>query len=97
MIITTEEKAMQVDAIVISSNTICGYSSSEKTDDIKVSSHLKKLLSQNGIDKMTVKIFNDYKSFLTRAEGLNSMRSVDKSENSRFENEVKKTILSTCM
>ena len=32
MVLTTHEKIMQIDSVVISNNTICGYTSNPKTD-----------------------------------------------------------------
>lgn len=95
--IITSEKVMPVDVIAISDHTVCGFTSSKKTDEKAVAEHLKKILGQHKINKVTVKIFHDYKAFLSRAEGLNNMRSIDKEEAPGPENEIRKAILGTSM
>lgn len=78
LIITSEKKAMPVDAIAISKNTICGYAKNEKVDTAYLANHIKSILQQNKIEKVTVKIFHDYVAFLSRAEGMNSIAAVEK-------------------
>ncbi|MGN1267609.1 MAG: hypothetical protein ACI4UH_06690 [Dorea sp.] len=97
LIITSPEKVMPIDAIVISGHTVCGYTSGEKTDEVKVAKYLKEMLSHNGCEKVTVKVFHDYVAFLSRAEGMNNIASIDKSDNRRLERKIKKAILSTSM
>ena len=46
---------------------------------------------------MTVKIFHDYKAFLSRVEGMNNIVEVGHTENVREDRAVQKLILSTCM
>lgn len=95
LIITGNEKVMPVQAFVISGNTICGYTTSEKTDEAMLAKYLKQLLSKNGYDKVTVKIFHDYRAFITRAEGLNNMASVSKMVNRQYEDQLKQIIFTT--
>lgn len=94
-IITGNEKVMPVQAFVISGNTICGYTTSEKTDETMLAKYLKQLLAQSGYDKVTVKILHDYHAFITRAEGLNNMASVSKIRDQQYENQLKQIILTT--
>ena len=68
LVVAGQAKLMQLDVVVISGNTVCGYASSEKTDEAKLADYLKKLFSAGGYEKITVKIFHDYKAFLARAE-----------------------------
>lgn len=95
MIITSKEKIMPVDVVVISGNTVCGYTSSPKTDDVKCARHLKEMLHTEHYEKVTVKIFHDYKAFLTRAEGMNSIVQIEQYENRKREEGIRKLILST--
>lgn len=97
MIITSKEKVMPVDVVVIYGNTVCGYTSSSKIDETKCSRYLKEMLAANHYDKMTVKIFRDYKAFLSRAEGMNSIAAVEKNESRRREKEIKRLILTVSM
>lgn len=97
LVITSPEKVMPVDVVVISGHTVCGYTSSEKTDEARVSKYLKEMLLANGCEKVTVKIFHDYVSFLSRAEGMNNIASIEKNDQKRLERKIRKTILTTSM
>lgn len=97
MIITSKEKVMPVDVIVIYGSTVCGYTSSLKTDEVKCSKYLKEMLAGNRYDKMTVKIFRDYTAFLSRAEGMNNIAAVEKNASSRKERDIKRLILTVSM
>lgn len=97
LIITSNEKVMPVEAMVISGHVVCGYSESPKTDETELARHLKSLLKANRMDKITVKIFHDYDAFLARAEGMNNMASVDGTGTGKRERSIKNIILSTAM
>lgn len=97
MVLTSPEKIMPVEALVISGNTICGYTRKKKVNPEKTAEYIKKKLSENHIDKMTVKIFSDYTAFLSRAEGMNRILEIDGNANQKFENRVCKIILSLSM
>lgn len=77
LLVTSEKKAMQIDALVISPTTICGYTSSPQTDTEDAARHIKHMLEKNKIKKITVKIFKDYKAFKSRAEGMENIVSVE--------------------
>ncbi len=93
MVVTSKEKIMQVDCVVISNNTVCGYAHSQKTDPSYVSGHIKKILAQNRLGKVSVKIFPDYMAFLTRAEGMNNIASVEQGDTKEREELIKQIIL----
>ena len=97
LVITSPEKVMLVDAIVISGHTVIGYASNTKTDEVTCARYLKDMLNANHHEKMTVKIFHDYKAFLSRVEGMNNIVEVGHTENGREDRAVRKLILSTCM
>ena len=97
MVITSSEKVMPVDAIVISDHIVCGYTSSPKTDETALAKHIKNILKNYRYDKMTVKIFHDYVAFLSRAEGMNNIAAVDKPNSRKKEREIKNIILSISM
>ena len=84
---------MPVDAFVISDHTVCGFSSSRKTDDAKVSAYLKELLKNNHVEKVTVKVFHDYTAFLARAEGMNNIMTVDRPSDRKRENTIRRLLL----
>lgn len=46
---------------------------------------------------MTIKIFHDYKAFLSRAEGMNNIAAVEKNESLRRERAILKIILNISM
>lgn len=96
-IITGDDKIMPVDVFVISGHTVFGYTSSEKTDEVKVARYLKEMLHNNRIDKVTVKVLHDYKAFLARAEGMNSIMTVEQPENRKKEKKIRHLILTTSM
>lgn len=93
LIITSEKKAMKIDAIVISRNVVCGYAKAPKFDTDYAAKHIKSILEQNGIEKVTVKIFKDYVAFLSRAEGMQNIASIEKNEPGRREQEIEQLIL----
>ena len=93
LIITSEKKAMPVEAIVISNHTICGYAQNKKVDTDYLARHIKAILRQNKIEKVTVKIFHDYVAFLSRAEGMNNIAAVEKREPGEWEEDVRQILL----
>lgn len=97
LVVTSEKKAMQVDAIAISNNTVFGYTSNKKTEPEEVTKRLKELMETTKYNKVTVKIFPDYVAFLSRVEGLNSIMAIEKMDTKRRERAIRKHILSTCM
>lgn len=92
-VFTSSDKIMPVDSLVISDNTICGYSSSEKIDIAYTTKHIREILEQNKYQKMTVKIFDNYTAFLTRAEGMNNIAAVEKNDTKNKEEAIRRLIL----
>lgn len=97
MVITSKEKIMPVDAVVISGNTVCGYASSPKTDEAKAADHIKEMLRQNRMEKVTVKIFRDYTAFISRVEGMNNIAAIDRPDTKKQEQRIRNTILNISM
>ncbi len=96
-VITSYEKVLPVDCFVISDNIVCGYTHHKKVDAEYAARHIKAMLEQNGYQKVTVKIFQDYTKFIARVEGLNSMRKVDHEQNQRKEEGIKRVLLNISM
>lgn len=71
LVLTSEKHIMPIDSVLISNNTICGYSSSEKIDTAFAEKHIKQYLYANQFTDVSVKIFRDEKAFLKRAEEMN--------------------------
>ena len=97
MVITSRDKVMPVDAIVISGHVVCGYASSPRTDETLLAKHIKDMLKASHYDKMTVKIFHDYVAFLSRAEGMNNIASIEKADTRKKEREIRNIILNLSM
>jgi len=97
LIVTSEQKIMPIDCVAISGNTVCGYASNKKTDLNHASKHIKNILNNNGYQNVTVKIFDGYTAFLSRAEGMNSIAAIDKLDNKRLEEGIRGIILNISM
>lgn len=96
MLITNTEKVMPVPAMVIWGHTVCGYTESSRTDEAECAAGIREMLKENHYDKMTVKIFRDYKAFLLRAEGMNNIAAVEK-RSGKMEHAIRKLILTVSM
>jgi len=92
LVITSERKSMPIEAIAISNNTVCGYAKNKKVDTAYTAKHIKSILAQNKLEKVTVKIFHDYVAFLSRAEGMNNIAAVEHNGPSRREEEISEII-----
>ncbi len=97
LLLTSYEKIMPIDCIVISGSTICGYASNKKMDSIYAAQHIKKILGQNNFTNLTVKIFPDYVAFLSRAEGMNNIAEVDKTNSTKKDRRMKQIILNVSL
>ncbi|MBQ8803991.1 MAG: hypothetical protein IJZ53_10175 [Tyzzerella sp.] len=93
MVFTSEKAIMPVESIVISDNTICGYTSNKKVDTVFAAKHIKQILHANQFTKVSVKIFDNYTAFLTRAEGMNNIEAIEKTDTRKKEEAIKKIIL----
>lgn len=97
MIITSREKIMPVNCIVLSGNTIFGYTDNEKVDLKYAATHIRGILNQNQFPDVSVKILNNYTAFLARAEGLDSIAAVEKSDTKEVEQRMANVILNISM
>lgn len=97
MIITSREKIMPVTAVVIAGNTVFGYAPDKKTDPEEAAKHIKNVLEENRISKITVKILSDYTPFLARVEGLNNIAQVEKEDRRKRERKICRIILNISM
>ena len=57
MVLTSSEKVMPVEALLISRNLICGYASRTKVPLKETEQYIVRILKENHYDKVTVKIF----------------------------------------
>ena len=96
LIITSTEKVMSVEAVVISGHVVCGFTSNPKTDETILARYIKTTLKNQRYDKMTVKIFHDYQAFLARVEGMGNIAAVQKPDKRRDQT-VRKILYSISM
>lgn len=97
LVLTGNDKVMHIDAVVISGHTVCGYTSNPKTDEAETARYIKDMLEKNQIEKVTVKIFHDYTAFLSRAEGMNNIATVENPDTGKKEQKIRQLILATAM
>lgn len=93
MVVTDSKRFMPIESLVILDNTVCGYAPNPKTDVNETGKHIKEILVQNQYDKVSVKIFNDYTAYITRAEGMQNMAAVSRPDTKKKEEGIKHIIL----
>lgn len=97
MIITSYEKIMPIDSIVILGNVVCGYAGSGRTDSDAAARYLKKMLANNRYGSVSVKIFTDYHAYVSRVKGLERMAEVGKEQVGQHEEGIRQVIISLSM
>ena len=97
LVLTSTEKIMAVDCIVVSGSTIFGYTHYEKTDPEETQKHIKNILSENGFTGFTVRILREYKAFLARAEGLDHIAAVEKADTSAQDRKICSLLLNVSL
>lgn len=93
MVFTSEKKVMPVDSVVIFNNTVCGYTSNSKVEKEVAGQHIKQYLHANQFTKVTVKIFHDYATFLTRLDEMNQLATGKNHESGNTEEGIRRVIL----
>lgn len=89
MVFTNEKKIMPVESIVIQKHTVCGYTPNNKVKCQDIEQHLKQYLSANSISNVTIKIFNDFDSFINREKELRAL-----SEKGECDDAIRRILLS---
>lgn len=74
LVFTSEKKIMPVESIVIKGNTVCGYTSKKKHSPQIIEEHLKQYLNANQLQKASIKIFDDFTTYLVRVEEMNRLQ-----------------------
>lgn len=97
LVLTSREKMMPLDCIVISGRTLCGYTPNRKLDLTYTAEYIKEMYTKNGEEKIAVKLFHEYKPFLARAEGLNNMAAVEKKDTAAYEERLRELLLTVSM
>lgn len=75
MIFTTYDKNFYVDHIAVAGNTVCGFSSSAKTDAELCEQHILSVLKLDGHKNVSVKIFKDMKKYTERLKQMQSLEA----------------------
>lgn len=97
MLITSREKIMPVDCAVVFKETVIGYTHSKKVNLEETARYIKSILTENHFSDTTVKIVNNYQTFLTRIEGLDSQMVEEKEETPGKEEEILRLILNVSL
>ena len=97
LIITSREKIMPVECMVLSGNSIYGYTENDKVDLKYAATHIQGILNQNQFSDVSVKLLNNYTAFIARAEGLNSIAAIETNDTKELEEKMKFIILCISM
>lgn len=93
MVLTSSDKIMPIDCAVFYGNMICAYTSSEKINISYTIKHISQILEKNKYSQVSVKIFDNYTAFLSRAEGIHNMAEVDRPDTKERESAIRRLIL----
>ena len=80
MYFTSYQKNFSVSHMVLKGNVLCGITESPKCDCKAAEEHLEKMLKQEGIKNMTVKIFSQSNKYIDRLSQLTDL-NVDEHKN----------------
>ena len=93
LVITSEKKAMPVAAVAIYNNTICGYVPVKKSGCGLCRKAYQIHYEAEPVRQGGGQAFHDYKAFLTRAEGMNNIASVEQQDTRKHEEMIKGLLL----
>ena len=93
MVLTSTEKFMPVQCIVVSGNTIFGYAPDTKTDLKYTADFIKEILAMNRIKGINIKLYRELKAFTARVDGLDSIAAVEKQDLKEIEEKIAGLIL----
>lgn len=97
LILTSREKIMPVECLVISGHHIYGYAPSVKVKPDDVSRHIRAMLEENKYSGMTIKVLEKYNAFLARAEGLDRIAEVEQEDTKETELNIRNILLNVSM
>lgn len=93
LVVTSTEKIMPIDCMVISHEKVFGYTSGKKVDLQETASYLRKMLQRNDFPGVSVKLYDQYKPFLSIVEGLENIAAVEKADTKEEERQIAQVIL----
>ena len=73
MVFTSYEKNYEIHHMCMNNKVLCAYTSNEKCDAAACEKHLENMLTQNGHQNITVKVFKDFAKYKNRLEQLDSL------------------------
>ena len=92
LVVTSRDKIMPIDALVISGNKVFGHLTGKKADLQYTEKHISSILLENHFKDVSVKMYPDYKKFLSRIEGLENIAAVEKENTAEYEAEIRHLI-----
>lgn len=93
LVVTSTEKIMPIDCMAISGDKVFGYTSGKKVDLKDTAAYLRKMLRQNDLPEVSVKLYDQYKSFLSIVEGLENIAAVEKADTKEHERQIAHVIM----
>jgi hypothetical protein len=91
LVITSQERAMQIDSIAIKGNTLCAYASDDKLNEESTTKYIKDILANNGYNT-SIKIFKNINSYLMRIDEMNNNLSSEEKSDTAKEREKNKEV-----
>ena len=92
LVVTSRDKIMPIDALVISGNKVFGHLTGKKADPQYTEKHIRSILLDNHFKDVSVKMYPDYKKFLSRIEGLENIAAVEKENTAEYEAKIRHLI-----
>lgn len=96
MVLTSTEKFMPIQCIVISGNTIFGYAP-EKTDLKYAADFIREILAMNRIKNINIKLFAESNAFKARVDGIDSIAAVENQDCRETEEKIAGLILNVSL
>lgn len=84
MYFTSYDNNYYINHLVITENSLIGYSDDAKFDEKKFKEHLEKHMKIDGIENITIKIFNDKSTYLKRLDELNKLTGKENTNNKLY-------------
>lgn len=97
MVLTSTEKFMPIQCIVISGNTIFGYAPDKKTNLKYAADFIREILAMNKIKNINIKLFSELNAFNARVDGLDSIAEVENQDCAEEEAKIAGLILNVSL
>ena len=92
LVVTSRDKIMPIDELVISGKKVFGHLTGKKADPQYTEKHIRSILLDNHFKDVSVKMYPDYKKFLSRIEGLENIAAVEKENTAEYEAKIRHLI-----